>query len=341
MTEKRYRLAVAGLVHDHVWGELAHWQETGRVDFVAAADPNADLRDRVVREFGVEAVFDSTEEMFAQSDVDVVQVCTSNADGVAVVEAAARLGIHAVVEKPLAATLDGANRMLQAAESAGTQLMVNWPFRWRPATVQAWRLVSDGLIGHVFNAQIRMAHKGPREFGCSDHFCNWLYDASQNGAGALIDYCCYGAVALRHLFGMPQHVQGVAGCLTKTDIPVDDNAAITLLYPDRFATTEASWSQIPSYHDALFLGTRATLWTRNGRLFVADEEHGEQEIPVEDLPRGERSGPEYFLKCLDEDREPGDVCSAVVCRDAQEILEAGLRSHETGRRMGLPLDDER
>ena len=189
MNDKRYRLAVAGLVHDHVWGELTHWRETGRIDIVAAADPNPELRDRIAREFNVGEVFESVDEMFDRAQADVVQICTSNADGVAAVESAAAHGVHAVVEKPLAATLDGAHRMLQVVESAGTRLMVNWPFRWRPATVQAWKLVSDGVVGHVFHSQIRMAHKGPREFGCSDFFCDWLYDASQNGAGALVDYC--------------------------------------------------------------------------------------------------------------------------------------------------------
>lgn len=337
MTEKIYRVGIAGLVHDHVWSELKNWVETGRAEIVAAADPNAPLRERMTTEFGVTSVFESTDKMFDQIAMDIVQVCSSNAGGVEIVEQAARRGIHAVVEKPMAATLEGADRMLSAAEDAGTQLMVNWPFRWRPATVQAWNLIASGIIGDVFHARIRMAHKGPREFGCSDYFCDWLYDAARNGAGALVDYCSYGAVAFRHLFGMPQSVQGVAGRLTKTDIAVDDNAAITLIYPSRILETQASWSQIPSYHDMEFLGTTGSLWTHEGRIFFGDEEHGQREIKVEPLPEEERSGPAYFIHRLDENRPPGDVCSASVCRDAQEILEAGLRSNESGRRISLPL----
>lgn len=337
MAERTYRLGVAGLVHDHVWGELQHWAETGRVDFVAVADPHAPLRERATREFGVGEAFETPAAMFERGKLDVVQVCTSNAGGVEVVEQAAARGVHAVVEKPMAATLAGADRMLQAVEKAGTKLMINWPFRWRPATVQAWDLVRGGVIGHVFHARVRMAHKGPREFGCSDHFCDWLFDAEQNGAGALVDYCSYGAVALRHLFGRPKAVQGVAARLTKTDIAVDDNAAITLIYDDRFGLAEASWSQIPSYHDAVYLGTEGTLWTQDGRLFLADESRGERELPVQPLPEDERSGPAYFVKCLDADRPPQDVCGPHVCRDAQEILEAGLTSNAEGRRVALPL----
>lgn len=337
MAQRRYRIGVAGLVHDHVWNELKHWRNTGRVDLVAAADPNQPLLDRVQNEYAVPNVYATVEQMLDAETLDAVQVCTSNADGVAAVELAAARKLHCVVEKPLAATLEGADRMLRAVEDAGVTMMVNWPFRWRPATVQAWQMVSDGIIGHIFQARVRMAHKGPREFGCSDYFCDWLYDAAQNGAGALVDYCSYGAVALRHLFGMPRAVQGVAGRLTKTDIPVDDNAAITLIYDDRHATAEASWSQIPSYHDAVYLGTEGTLWTKEGRLFVADESRGEREVTVKQFPADEQNGPQYFIKCLDGEREPEDVCAAAVCRDAQEILEAGLRSNETGQRISLPL----
>src|ERR1051326_1040642 len=43
-TKKKYRVGVASLVHDHVWGELKHWLELPNVEIVAAGDVNADLR---------------------------------------------------------------------------------------------------------------------------------------------------------------------------------------------------------------------------------------------------------------------------------------------------------
>lgn len=330
---KTYRLGVAGLVHDHVWSELKCWIDTGKVELVAAADPNKPLQERITNEFGVSRVFDDAESMFENCDLDVLQICTSNAAGADVVEQAAARGIHCVIEKPLAATLEQADRIVKAADDGGITLFVNWPFRWRPANPQAWKLIADGAIGHVFNARVRMAHKGPREFGCSDYFCDWLYDPSQNGAGALVDYCSYGAVALRHLFGMPNAVQGVMGRLTKEDINVEDNATITLLYDKRIATAEASWSQIPSYHDSVYMGTTGTLWTEEGTIWIAHEDGKKTEIPVEPLTEGDRNGPEAFLTCLETGRTPEDVCSAAICRDAQEILQAGLQAAETGQRV--------
>lgn len=335
MAEK-LRLAVAGLVHDHVWGELRRWLETDRIEIVAAADAHAPLLERVTQEFGVDHCFESAREMFEACEIDVLQICTSNAAATDVVEQAAQRGIHVMLEKPMAATLEQADRMLAAAERSEILFMINWPFRWRPDTLQSWDLVSSGIVGDVFNARVRMAHKGPREFGCTDYFCDWLFDASQNGGGAIIDYCCYGAAAFRHLFGMPDSVQAVAARLAKKDIEVDDNAAITLIYEDRFAVTEASWCQIPSYHDSVYMGTKGTLWTDEGRIIVADKDK-QTEITVEPLPDGRRTGPQYFVTCLDTKEVPSDVCSPRVCRDTQELLAAGLRAAETGTRISLPL----
>lgn len=43
------RVGIAGLVHDHVWNELKHWQQTGRVRIEAIADPHEPLRQRAAR----------------------------------------------------------------------------------------------------------------------------------------------------------------------------------------------------------------------------------------------------------------------------------------------------
>ncbi len=333
---KPIQLGVIGLVHDHVWHELSQWLQTGQVALAAASEAQPALLHRARDEFGAGQVFASTQEMLDACPLDIVQVCTSNADSAEAVAAAAERGIHAVVEKPMTATLEQADRMLAAAQQHQTQLLINWPFRWRLPTLHAWELVLAGEIGNVFNSHIRMAHKGPREFGCSDAFCNWLYDPDQNGGGALVDYCSYGAVAFRYLFGMPDSVQAVCGNWTKNDITVEDNAAITLLYPNRHVVTEASWSQIPSYHDSIYYGTTGTLWTHSGKLWIAREDASPAEISVPELAPGLRSGPETMLTCLDRGIEPPDVCSARVARDAQEILQAGLHAAQPGVRTMLP-----
>jgi len=338
MAEQQYRIGVVGMVHDHVWGLAKSFSQCPNAELVAAADPNEPLRDRIRNDFGVQGLYAEWREMLDREQPDCILITTENSAAADVVEAAAAKGIHCVVEKPMAATLEQADRMLRAAGSAGVQLMVNWATAWRPNTLEAVRLVNEGAIGQVFLVRVRMAHHGPKELGCSRYFYGWLYDADKNGAGAFMDYCCYGAAFCRHLLGVPNAVMGVVARLVKDDIPVDDNGLLTMIYDKAFAVAEASWTQIPGYHDMVILGSEGTLMTDEGRLLMATQPKEEpKEVELPPLPPGQANGPEYLLHCLEAGRDVEGMCSARVGRDAQEILEAGLMSARTGGRIQLPI----
>ncbi len=111
---KTYKVGVAAMVHDHVWGELAHWKSLPNVELVAAGDVNAPLRDRAKSEFGVSCLYETWQEMVEREDLDIVQAAAENNAGADIVEACAAKGIHVISEKPMAATLAQAERMLRA-----------------------------------------------------------------------------------------------------------------------------------------------------------------------------------------------------------------------------------
>ena len=338
MINSSYRVGVAGMVHDHVWGLARSFANCPNADLVAAADPNEPLRERIKQDLGVPAAYEDWSEMLDKESLDVVLVTTHNSAAADVVEAAAGKGVHMLVEKPMAATLDQADRMLRAAEAAGVQLLVNWATAWRPNLVKATELARSGAIGQLFNVRVRMAHQGPKELGCSPYFYGWLYDAEKNGAGAYMDYCCYGAAYCRHLLGQPNAVSGVAARLVKDDLPVDDNGMVVMIYDKTIAVTEASWCQIPDYHDMVILGSQGTLITSHGKLLMATEPRTEpKEVPLDEPAPGWSNGPEHLVHCLDTAAPVEGMCSARVGRDAQEILEAGLVSAREGRHVALPL----
>lgn len=341
-----FRLLAAGLIHDHAWKLLPEFAKIPGVKIVGGADANRPLRERLRREFGVRALFEKPSDLFDRVEADGVLVCDSNAGGVPIVEAAAKRGLHAMVEKPMAHTAAGARRMADAARRGKTRLMINWPLAWNPSVVHALDLVQSGAIGHVFHARIHMAHQGPREAGCSPYFWGWLYDKKKNGAGALVDYCCYGAAIMAVLWGKPRQVIGVAGNLVKPNFPVDDNALVIGIWPKRTVLSQASWTQNPDFHDILFLGVGGTLETVRGTLVHTRTKPGEfshwgadrqnrKEIRLPRLPAGGRSGPEHFIHCLRTGRPFKPLCSAETGLAAQEILTAGLRSERSGRRVTL------
>ena len=111
----KLRIGVLGMTHDHVWGNLADLKKSPLGELVAAADPNEELRTKVQNEYGCPQVFESYEDMLEEVELDAVYIFADNASGAELAILAATNGLHVLTEKPMAANLDGADRMLAAA----------------------------------------------------------------------------------------------------------------------------------------------------------------------------------------------------------------------------------
>ena len=339
----KLRVGIMGMTHDHIWGNLRDLKTSPLGELVAAADPNLELLEKVQTEFECPQVFESYGDMLDEVDLDAVYVYGDNATGAELTMMAAERGIHVMVEKPMASNLEGAVNMVAASLRAGTSLMVNWPFAWTPGLQKAMEMAKAGEIGRVFSTKYRAAHAGPKELGCTPYFYNWLYDADLNGAGALMDYCCYGAALARYMLGQPSRVTGVLGHLAKDYITIDDNAMIVMQWSRSMALTEASWTQIGhlTSYVAVFYGTEGTLLVESGgrgRVLLATREHEDGiEVEASQPPEEMRSATAYFLSRIANGQPIEGLCSAEVGRDAQEILEAGLLSAMNAESISLPL----
>ncbi|HSH95337.1 MAG TPA: Gfo/Idh/MocA family oxidoreductase [Roseimicrobium sp.] len=342
MAKKTLRIGALGLTHDHVWANLKELIALRDVELAGVADPHDELLAKAQKEFGC-AVFSSAETFLMEEGdfLDAVLIFGDNAGGVDLAELAAQYGLHILIEKPMAADLAGADRMLAAVRNAGTRLMVNWPIAWWPQLQHALKMVEAGKIGRVWQTKYRAAHNGPREMGCSKFFYDWLYDPTRNGAGAFIDYCCYGALLSRHFMGMPSRVNGVAGRFCKEDIRVEDNGVLVMTYPNGMSLAEASWTQIghlTSYVTVIYGTTGTLLIEPGGRLLMATaKEQDGVEIPVPTAKPHLKNASAHFIHCLRTGEEFHPLCNDRVARDAQEILEAGLLSSSTGSEISLPM----
>ena len=341
--EKIYRVGFASLVHDHVWGEIRHWKSMPNVEIVAAGDVNDDLRARFGKETGAANVYESWLAMLdgESENLDIVQIASENSVHAEIVEACAIRGIHTISEKPMAATLAQARSMMASAESRDTRLMINWPTAWQPAWQEMERRILAGEIGDVRYFKYRSAHNGPREIGCDPHFVEWLYDAEKNGAGAFMDYCCYGAAMASRFLGLPTRVTGIRGVLAK-DYPLpDDNAIVTMQFAHAMAVAEASWTQVTGYatNNPVAYGSEGAISIngKDGTLLLLHPGKDAETITAPATVAPRRSGPEYFVHCLQTGEPFEGVCAPEVSLIAQEILEAGLRSSDTGQTQVLPL----
>jgi len=339
-----YRLGVASMVHDHVWSELRHWSQFLNVQIVAAGDANPPLCEKIQAEYGVSALYEDPVEMINKEELDLVQAGSANAKAADIVEAAAAKGVHVISEKPMSARLSEADRMLKAIEQSGTKLLINWPNIWSPAFQTMDRMVTEGAVGEPFTIKYRAAHNGPKEIGCSEYFWKWLYDEELNGAGALMDYCCYGASMCAHWLGRARSCMGVRGVLVKDYAVPDDNAMILAKYDNAFGVCEASWTQrVGSLGpNPVVYGTEGAIGLEGGQLKLwkpgsTPKAIEPQVIEPDDVPEGFRNGPEHLIYCIENDCEPKGIANAVTSRNAQEILEAGLVSARTGAEASIPL----
>ena len=241
------RIAVVGLVHQHAEGLLWHASTRDDLELVAVVESDRDLFGRLASKYGVaeELRFDDLAAMLDAVRPEAVSVMTSIADHLTVIEACAPRGVHALVEKPLAFDAEDARRMAELAARHDVHVLTNYETSWYPAVREAERLVREGGFAPVRRMEFRHGHRGPREIGCYEEFLAWLTDPVENGAGALVDFGCYGAVLATWLMDgqRPLSVTASASTLKPSVYPrIDDDATIVLRYPTATAVIQASWA---------------------------------------------------------------------------------------------------
>lgn len=134
MPETKLRAAAIGVGslgrhHARNYAELAR---EGRIEYVGACDSNAETAAAIGAEHG-SAFFTDWRELIDK--VDVVSIATPTETHCEIACAFLEKGVHTLVEKPIALTLDEADRMIAAAAASGARLMVGQLERFNPAMV--------------------------------------------------------------------------------------------------------------------------------------------------------------------------------------------------------------
>jgi predicted dehydrogenase len=135
--------AIAQVVHVPILSERED------VDLVAVSDSDPHKAASVAERFGVGQTL-SSDEVLALDDLDAVVVCTPPQHHEEFAVAVLESGKHALVERPLAITSTGVERVLAAAREAGKHLMVGFPHRFRPGVAALTSFVAGGELGVPF-----------------------------------------------------------------------------------------------------------------------------------------------------------------------------------------------
>lgn len=139
-----------GLVGAGIWGTLhaRAYAQNPTAELAAVCDVDEARARRLAVQYHIPKVFTDVDRLL-EEDLDGISVVTpDNAHAEIVLKAAAR-GLHILVEKPLATTVEECSAMMTAAEKAGVILMVDWHNRWNPPIYNAWKAIQEGELGDV------------------------------------------------------------------------------------------------------------------------------------------------------------------------------------------------
>jgi predicted dehydrogenase len=341
------RVAVIGLDHDHVWGKLDRFRDHKYPDaeLVAIADTHPELIEKARQHASALDVkyFSDYIQMLDEVKPDAVLVTTANNLHLAILRACAQRHIHFLTEKPMAQSGADAREMARVAKEAGIKLMVNFPTAWQASTQEAYLRVHAGQLGPVQKIIVEFGHEGPKEIGASKEFNDWLYDPQKNGAGALMDFACYGANWAVWIKGRPERVFAYALKLKVAQHnAVEDDATVVLEYPDATAILMPSWDWPYGKGQAEFYGPDGSLTSTgdsllfHGRGGQSDPEKtlGEK-LDMMPLAPEKADGTAYFLACIRNNKPIEGPVSAEINVSVNEIIDAAIESIRTGRVVSL------
>lgn len=146
---------------------------------VAVADVDAGRAAALAERYGA-AAFGSFDELLGSDQVDAVSVCVPHDVHLPVALAAADAGVHVLMEKPIANTLEEADRMIAAAAEAGVTLMIGFVHRFRTEVLEAKRLLDEGFVGMPATALDRFCSLG------GPHPPSWVWSRRHAGGGVLM-----------------------------------------------------------------------------------------------------------------------------------------------------------
>jgi UDP-N-acetyl-2-amino-2-deoxyglucuronate dehydrogenase len=254
-----------GQIHARALGRLAE------SEFVAACDVDLHRAVQVGATFGVQPYSDFR-AMLADARVEAVFIATPHPLHAEPAVQAAEAGVHALVEKPLAASLDDCDRMLDAAQRAGTTLGVISQRRWYEPVLRMRSAIGAGKIGRPILGTFVMYSWRDLSYYQSDP---WRGRWDTEGGGVLVNQSPHMIDLLEWL--MADRVTEVCGYwanLNHPSVEVEDTAVAILRF-DRggLGSIVSSLAQKPGIYTKVHIhgsnGASIGVETDRGATFIA------------------------------------------------------------------------
>ncbi|MFW0792256.1 Gfo/Idh/MocA family oxidoreductase [Gordonia sp. CPCC 205515] len=226
----------------------------------AVADPVDGAAARLAETVGAGFATTDIDDVLGSPDVDAVLITAPARSHSELVCRAAQAGKHVFCEKPMAVTLDEADRAIAAADAAGVVLQVGFNRRFAPGFAAARRAVDDGRVGTPQLLRSLTRDPGP-----------WQADPARVPQWTIFletlihdfDTLCFLNPGAR-----PVRVHAFADALVRPDAKTSghlDTAVVTITFDNgAIATAEANFSALYGYD------VRGEVFGSNGMATAGD-----------------------------------------------------------------------
>jgi UDP-N-acetyl-2-amino-2-deoxyglucuronate dehydrogenase len=322
-------------------------QETNGVEVAAIYGQNQEKAVRLSERFGG-TVCQSFQEFLAHKPLDVAMIGSPSGLHAEQGIAAARSGLHVLVEKPLDITTERADALISECRRAGVKLGVFFQDRVAPALRRLKDLIANGTLGKPILISGRVKWYRPPEYYSGSR---WRGTLALDGGGALLNQGVHTVDLLLWLMGDVARVS--ARSITALhDIEVEDTVVATLEFRNgAIGTLEAATSVYPGYPRRLELtGSEGTVILEHDRIIAADLRTAHADLadlvrstteppnpsatsPVVSDVRGHKELLKDFLRAIDTNGKPH--CDGVEGRRSVELVEAIYESARRGNPITL------
>ena len=353
----KWKIAGVNFDHMHMGDNLRMAFEHPDVEIVGISDEEPERMRAAADNFSIpaERVYTDYRRCLEETRPDLVVLCPATARHGEWTEKVAPYGVHILMEKPFAASLAEADRMV-AAMPAGKLLAINWPLAWYPPHRTAKRLVEEGEIGELREVHFYDGNRGPL-WHTADKIektaaevqrekpDSWFYK-KEHGGGSLLDYLGYGTTLGTWYLDGDAPVEVTATVDDPDGLEVDEHSVTVARYARGLSKFETRWGTFtdPWTHQPqpkcgfVLVGTGGTIssYDYDGeiRLQTADCPQGRQ-VPVDELAPPFQNPVQYMVHCLEEGKEVEGPLAPAICRVGQQIVDTAYRS--AAEKRTLPL----
>lgn len=279
---EKLRTAVIGC------GKVGHfhadaYRDLENSELVACLDNNQERADAFAKEYGIKGYTD-LEKMVKECNVQVVSICTPHPLHAKMAVAACNLGVNVAIEKPLAASLEDCDAIIDAAKKNHVTCTTICQRRFYKPAMRVKKAIEDGKIGTPILGTVNMLGWRDMAYYASDP---WRGTWKGEGGGVLINQAPHQFDLLLWYMGEIEELYGMWDTLNHPGLEVEDTAAAVIRFKNgAIGNIVVSNSQNPALFGNVRVhgsnGASIGVQTDGGAMFIAGVS-GIGEPPVNDL----------------------------------------------------------